>query len=272
MSSMYIGVMRNLRHELYGESVFTSFRTFNGQVYGLEEHFKRLYEAVRDVYFMKTLTYSQFFNYFCIDIRASYLNKYPNHYIRMTIFSDQTNSSLNQKSFGLCDLELSISIKDLGEARSSLRLKSFSSPYSKSYIPIKSGSYFQNLYFKRKGIEQGYDDILFTVDDEVVEASTSNIIFQRGNDFFFPAGHYFLQGITLKLFKEFCRFKSFKIYELDIKKNSIRNYDQAFLLNSVQGLVSVKSIDEYEFIVDHSRKLNDHFLKFCEENLCRTKN
>ena len=257
--------MRNLRHELYGESVFTSFRTFNGQVYGLEEHFKRLYEAVRNVYFMKTLTYSQFFNYFCIDVEDLFVNRYQNHYIRMTIFLDQVNSNLNQKSFGLCDLKMNTSVKALGVTRTSLRLKTYPSPYSKNYIPIKSGSYFQNLFFRRKGIEQGYDDILFTINDEIVEASTSNIMFQKENEFFIPAGEYFLQGITIKLFKEYCKFNSFKIYELDIKKISIKDYDQVFLLNSVQGLVSVKSIDDDEFIVDHSRALYDHFFKFCEE-------
>jgi branched-subunit amino acid aminotransferase/4-amino-4-deoxychorismate lyase len=263
---MYIGCMRNLRHELYGESVFTSFRTFNGRVPALELHFMRLYEAVRETYFMKSLTYSQFYDYFCSDFIDKHLIARTNKYFRLTIYSDNTNSALGQKSFGLCDLKLNLLTKELGKPLTSLRLKSYQSPFSKNYVPIKSGSYFQNLLFKRKAMDQGFDDVIFSVDGNLVEASTSNLVFEKNGQFFYPSGNYFLQGITLSIFKKYCESCSILIHEIEIPKSTIKNYDHVFLLNSVQGLVSVSSIDEKKYSVDDdTEKLSIQFIKYCEE-------
>lgn len=269
---MYIDVMRNMRHELYGESVFTSFRTFNGQICGAEQHFRRLYDAVLVTYNLKNLTYIQFFNHFLQNVEEQIGLKTKNHYCRMTIFCNELGTSLNQSRFGLSELDLDISIKELNLIDKKIRLKTYLSPFSKNYIPIKSGSYFQNTIFKRKAIDAGFDDALFVCDESITEASTSNIIFIKNGNFFYPEGAHFLQGITLNIFRAFCKRLSLSISGAKIFERSMKDYSGAFLLNSVQGLVPVESINSFNYNTEEIETIRIKFIQFCEENSCLEKN
>lgn len=254
--------MFTLRHELYGESVFTSFRTWEGKVFAFEEHFERLLVAVRSTYGLENLKISQFKEWIKTNLDIDKLiQENPNHYFRITIYS-KSDISLNKVKFSLSDLSVDLNTRLTQVSNKKLRLKTFSSPFSKSFVPIKSGSYFQNLYFRKEAIKNGFDDVLFCMDNEVIEASTSNILFEKNGSYITPQGEFFLRGITLGLFEQYCLENEISYSTQKILSSELESFDKAYLLNSVQGLVSVESIDSTNFLLDESDQLRENLIKF----------
>lgn len=262
---MYIGWVKNLRHELYGESVFTSFRTFDGKVFEFQRHVWRLLEGVRLVYLMGNLRMSEFESLFLKNFNSLEIFKQsPNHYFRLTITS-HGDTSLVQTHFDPKDLRLSVLLRKIeNESLSPIALRSCPSPYSKNYVPIKTGSYFQNLHFKRHAILEGFDDALFCHEELITEATSSNIIFQKGGEFWLPSGGYFLKGVTLTLFKKYCSFKKIKFCETDIYLEDLVSIEKVYTLNSVQLVRAVERIDSKSFEVDKLGLLEKNFLSFCK--------
>ncbi len=264
---MYIDNMRNMRHELYGESVFTSFRVFNGKIPGFELHLQRLFEAVQETYSLKHVSFNEFYRYFYTSEQIlKQAKNNPNSYCRITVFS-QVNTGLNQIRFGLSDLCMNFEISPIKEEIKPVSLKSYLSPFSKNYVPIKSSSYFQQLHFKKLALKLHYNDCLFIVDGNISEASTSNIVFYKSGEYFFPEGNFFLQGITLEVFKKFCLNQSLSIKAKTISYKELSDYEGAFLLNSVKGLVPIYKIDEFDYAIDNIICVKRSFINFCEDSL-----
>ncbi len=265
--AMYIGEMRNLRHELYGESVFTSFRTFEASVLGLNKHFERLYNSVTLCYGLRHIDPKTFNEYFLERLSlASQFQKYPNHYFRISIFSNG-DKSLSKKNFGLGELEVDLKISKLPEKKASLKLKTFQSPYSEHYIPLKTGSYFQSLYFKRLAMSKGHDDVLFMRDDLILETSTSNLVLFKNAQAFFPEAKGILAGVTTSLLQKYFQSVNVSYTQMPIQYASLQDFDEVFALNAVRGLTPVLKIDDNEFVVNGQKELEKKFVEFAKDDL-----
>jgi len=253
-----------MRHELYGESVFTSFRTNSSIVFGFQQHIDRLYNAVVRTYGLDHLSLEQFKKYFLQQFDfATLCKENPNHYFRISFYT-KGKLSLATAHFSQEDIAVKITINDLASTQEkSLKLKIFESPYSRHYVPIKSGSYFQSLHFKKQAIRDGFDDVLFTSQQEVTEASSSNIIFERDGEFFTPQGDFFLRGVTLALFAEYCDQRKVLFEEKIINQDGLTQYDHVYLLNSVKGLIPVEVINNKRYAIND--KLKQNFFYFCQE-------
>ena len=259
--------MLNLRHELYGESVFTSFRTFEGKVFGKDLHLRRLYLAVKACYLLADLSFEDFETYFNLESKLQYLNlANPDSYIRLTIYSSKV-SSLSHFKFELSELQLDIKIKDYQENVLGIKLKTESYPYSESYRPIKAGSYFQQLLLRKEALADGFDDVSFVgIDGQLLELSTSNIIFKNTQGHFItPKGDYFLRGTTLTLFENYCTERGLLFRVEDIKITDVKNLEAAFALNAVSIIKKIKSINSFEFKENDIDRLRSDFLKYLLE-------
>jgi branched-subunit amino acid aminotransferase/4-amino-4-deoxychorismate lyase len=236
---------------LYGESIFTSMRSVGGVVPGFELHLNRLFEHCNDYYFHGKLSRSSFDGYFFKDTKWKMLiDKSPNHYFRLTIYAKDKRDQILPVSFTLTDLTLNIDTKQLGpieaeeKLEQGLKLKTFPSPFSEHHIKIKAGSYFQNLYFKRQAQAARFDDALFYSANKITEASTSNIIFQKGHDFILPSNQQeIFQGIGQHLFKAFLMSKNYVLTLRTINTHELGSFDACYLLNSVSFISGVKQID-----------------------------
>lgn len=249
----------NTRSALYGEAIFTSFRSFGVKVPKLSSHFKRLYAAAEDYYELSHISYEQFVAHFLGEFKPESFGE--NQYFRLDLYNT-SSARLIQNDIGLSDLELKITNRDIVESNSDemISLKSYLSPYGKGFIPYKSASYFQNLLYRKKAMRVGSDDALFFLDEKITEATTSNIIFQKGSQFYTPKGDHFLKGITLELFKE-----KFNIEETNIFLREMDHYDSAYLLNSVKSIVPVFQLDHFQFKIN--RNIPKEFKQFLEQSV-----
>ncbi len=238
---------------LYGESIFTSTRSIDGKLVYREQHLERLFEHVKDYYFMGELKQKSFFERFKIEDEIDeLLKRYPNHYFRLSVFADERDTLL-PATMKLEDLQLDILVKEIKLSQKALKLQTKPSPFTKFKSSLKAGSYFQNFYDKRKSITAGFDDCLYIREGVVTEASTSNIIFGVGDLFFTPQKEEVFYGIGIRSFSEIFKSVSFA----DIHMRDLSTYDSCYLINSVSLLTPVSQVNEnfftnakYEFMLE----------------------
>ena len=253
--------MQKYPRELYGESIFTSFRSFNGVVPGLGLHLKRLISHINIYFFNGSKSETELLLYFDLrDKLEAYLEKSENDYFRLTVFNAKRTEMLPIK-FSLSDLELKIEFSPIDLKEDILSLELYPSPFTKYYLPIKSSSYIQHFHFKRQAKLNGFDDVLFFCEDYITEASTSNIVFLKKDTLIFPEASQTLDGVTQNLLQSFA--KSFDL-QVQIRKVSVREleqFDGVMLLNSIQLIQAVSRINNIVFKTENVLAIRDKFLK-----------
>lgn len=259
--------MFNMRHELLGESIFTSFRTWRGKVYGLDYHLQRLFKGIKRCYGLDGLGFEQFKDHFFQhEGFEDFLVSHPNHNIRLTFYAEGS-ADLNKFKFSLSEICLDLKARKLVETQPSLRLMALKYPFSDDYIPAKSGSYFYHLDARKLALRAGYEDAVYTNNRaEVLELSTSNIFFlDKKGEYFFPKNKNILNGVTQNLFISFLENRGCQIHFESIRLNDLGNFVKAYALNSVSLLRQVTAIEDYQFSPDFDKKLYKEFLSYLEE-------
>lgn len=254
--------MNLTRAQLYGESIFTSFRSLNGQVPKLDRHIQRVLNSVNDYYFHNRFKVDELDNHF--NLRANIqetVKTHPNHYFRVTFYAD--SKEMLKSHFSLSDLNLSLNVEDKNMDVNPMKLKLSPSPFSDYFQEIKAGSYFQSFYFKKQALFQGYDDVLFKREDAIIEGSSSNIIFIKNKSIITPEGEGFLKGITLDLLKDFSKTNEYEFSSQVVKERTLREFDHAFLVNSVKFLIPIQRIEDK--IYDINTSFRESFIEFIKQ-------
>ena len=248
------------RSELYGESIFTSFRSFNGKVPLLEQHFERLYFGANTYFFDKRLSFGEFKTQFIIKLKIkSKIKQNPDSYFRITLTASKQEQIVTTK-FSVGDIDINLNVTQPQPLEFSAKKLSLGpSPFSEYFIPIKSGSYFQNFLSKQTALKQRCDDVLFERDGVVLEASTSNLVLVKEGIFYTPKARGILPGICLQVVSSYCKENSFKFIEEEIKVSNLSDFDMAFLSNSIGLLTPVDSIEDNTFDKVGSLKLSQSF-------------
>jgi len=116
---------------------------------------------------------------------------------------------------------------------------------SRSPVPaIKTTSYLQNLLAKREALESGADEAIFLNEKaEVCEGSMTNLFILSGATLVTPAlGCGVLAGITREAVLELARRFGMETLETRFGVDEIAGAGEAFLTNSVIGLMPLVSI------------------------------
>ena len=244
-SIMYQSTTNDNRAFLYGESVFTTIRIHQGKCLFLPDHLERLKKAV-DFLFQKKIQNN--LKEECLQIAA----KYPESSLRITYFQKSGDKGILDYSGDLeVDFKISIKDSDIFCNNDSLKLSIAVSRLLENSLPtfLKRGNYLLSFHEKKMAIQNGYDDCLFLNNsEEVLEASTSNILFRKGEVFFTPTpSSVVLEGITLKNLKKAMIKKNITIIEKTIPYVDCLSMDQCWLLNSNSGITYVEKITKKNF-------------------------
>lgn len=260
------------RAELYGESIFTSFRSVNGVVPYYQEHLERLLASVNDYYFNQRFRYTDLVNHFIKPLQLEdQFRLSKNHYFRLTfVASKQTALTLRQFSLG--DIELILNVGPLPTKLTNIRLQTTPSPYSENACLYKTGSYFQNFYFKQQAMREGFNDVLFTRNGQILEASTSSIFFQNESTIVTPLKNGIFPSISIKLVKSFCESRNYLFQSRKMSLQELRQFEKCFLINSVQLTTPVSAIDDFVFSCENSKVWSSDFEDFVYNGEYREKN
>lgn len=259
--------MFNLRHELLGESIFTSFRTWDGHVYGESLHLERLFLGVKSCFGLDRLSFEHFEKYFFQKNELKKLFKqYPNHYFRLTFYAKE-ESDLNKFKFALEEIARDVKIKPAAKIKNGLRVSTWPYPFAEGYKLCKNGSYYYHLQARKQALANGHDDAAFVNSKrELLELSTSNIVFRKKNgQFAFPKNKNILEGTTQQLFKDFLSSAGHGFEHEFIHYDKLDHYCNAYAFNAVSLVRDLSSIDDHKFLTSIDQQWQDQFLIYLRE-------
>lgn len=226
---------------LYGESIFTTTRAKRGKALFLKQHLNRLYNGIEDYYLGRELKDDEK-NSIEKSIREK-LCELPKdeQRFRVTIYSKSRDSILPKK-FEFKDLKLDFQFNPLTKFSEPLELRSYPSPFSIHYPNMKMGSYMPLMRLKMHARRAGADDaVLINDKSNFLEASTSNLLFSRGERLFTPVDSV-VKGISVS---EIEKVKEVERMEIPLGMSS--GFDMAMVTNSVWIAAPVRKIDDVEY-------------------------
>jgi len=235
----------------YGETVFTTVRVEKDFLLFFDDHLERLKECV---FYLLPETVRESFNWinFSQDISRGVdllvrQKAFDAGKIRITCFLEgediSTVPTKGRMEFFILMEEIDFSYsKDV-----SLNLvgKKLNVVYGNTLTKIKSGNYFSAFRSKGEVIHQGFDDVIFlTYNSEVLESTTSNIFFKKGNTVFTPkVCEYVLEGITRKHLIDCLKINKIDVQEGIFNIEELYQADCAWLTSSLKGIQTIFSID-----------------------------
>ena len=238
---------------LYGDGIFETIRSYQGNPFKLEDHIDRL------LYSLKQLKYSTYFDKTYIKSAVYELlskNKLSqnNAYIKIIV----TRNGYGQKFH--YDLQIKPNIIIIAK-----NIDSYPNEYYKKGVKITSSdlkrsatgsdlnkfkllNYFENIYVRNEAyFRQSFEGIFLTEDRQILEGSMSNIFYvKNGTVFTPPLTQNILPGITRQVVINLCRENNLEVCEREINYSDITKADEIFLTNSVMEIMPVKEIDIYK--------------------------
>lgn len=240
-SEAYVHVLTHSLH--YAGAVFEGERAYNGKIFKLEEHTKRLLKSAQ--YLGLEVKYSaEEINAASCELLSK--NSLKDAYIRPLIWR-------GSESIGIYNPGLTVNLLIAATASRieplnnlKLNLGAWSKPSPKALPPqAKSSAHYAMVVVSQiSAINLGYDDSL-VLDEEgyVAECNVANIFFGKANKLVTPIADRFLNGITRQTVIELAKKLGFEVLETRIALEDLDKYDYSFITGTAKEIGGVGSID-----------------------------
>ncbi|MGR3218559.1 MAG: aminotransferase class IV [Candidatus Anammoxibacter sp.] len=248
---------------LYGDGIFETFRSYDGNLFNIDKHFNRMKRSASCLKIP--------FDYSLENIRSwvkKLLNKnnISNAYIRITLSRGIGNAELG---FRIADYRhprptipiqqsaiesstLVIQVKPLKLHPDELYNKGMSIIVSKSKISVscpisqhKTSNFLTNIIVRDEADVMGaHEVILLNTDDNVAECSASNLFIVEEGTVITPSLNVnILPGITRETVLEICKNNSICVREEKFGMDRLMHADECFLTNSIMEIMPVSKIN-----------------------------
>ncbi len=238
---------------LYGDGVFEGIRAYNGQIFKLDSHLKRLYasaaairleipyevdklrQAVRDT--LKANDRTDAYIRLCVTRGFGSLGLNPFLCKRATVFIIADDIKMFPSELYELGMEVIIA-------------KTIRNPPASLSPAIKSMNYLNNILAKIEAIDAGVlEAIMLNIDGNVTEGSSENLFIVRNNTHGNPelttppvsAG--VLEGITLSTVAQLATDAGIPISRNNLKPADLFNANEIFLTGTAAEIIPVTKID-----------------------------
>ncbi|GLF92553.1 aminodeoxychorismate lyase [Bacillus safensis] len=231
---------------LYGIGVFETFTSLAGQVFLLDWHLERLNQSLRDLCIESTIEKP-----FVLDIIHTLLNKNQiaggHARIRLNVSAGRGNGfSADPYEDPVVFVMISPFQPDsiLDEKQGVILQTRRNTPEGSRRL--KSHHYMNNLLAKREvGNDPSLEGIFLTKEDDVAEGITSNVFWRKGDVIYTPSRDTgILNGVTRRYCIETLRAIGASLKEGRFPVSHLLSADEAWVTNSVQGVVPFSGIGE----------------------------
>ncbi len=233
---------------LYGDGVFEGIRAYNGRVFRLEEHLKRLFSSAKTIGLDIPLSAEELSRAVCETVRANGLR---DAYIRLVVTRGVGDLGLDPRKchkptvFVIVD-ELALYPDEFYENGLELITVSTRRNSPTALNPaIKSLNYLNNILAKievnRAGLHEG---LMLSHDGHVAECTGDNIFMVCGEEVITPpvtAG--ILEGITRNVVMELAAGEGYRVTEKLFFLHDLYNADEVFLTGTAAEIVPVVKVD-----------------------------
>ena len=245
-----------LSHGLhYASCVFEGERVYDGEIFKLEEHTKRLFHSASRLDFK--IPYSQeSVNKFSKDIVA--IQKIKNGYVRPVVWRGSEMMAISAQK---TKIHLAIAAWEWGSYFDpNLKLKGIKLDISKWRRPAPdtipwdtkaSGLYMICTLSKHEAEKKGFtDSMMLDYQGNIAEATGANVFFKnKSEELHTPIPDSFLNGITRRCVIDIAKSKGIKIVERKIKPKEMKNFVGCFLTGTAAEVTPVSQIGNYKFTV-----------------------
>jgi branched-chain amino acid aminotransferase group I len=230
---------------LYGYGLFETMRAYHGKIFLLERHLKRLTDAAQTIGLAPALARVDL-GKACVDtLRANGLQEAR---IRLTVSRGEADAFPWSGTGGEPTVVVtarsytpfSAEIYNRGYQAGISSLRRGRSLASR----IKSTNYLSSALARREALSSGLDEALLLNESGVVaEGSASNIFFVRDSGLLTPSLESgILPGITRQVVIELAEALSISVTEEDVSPAELRQFDEAFLTNSMIEIMPLVAI------------------------------
>ena len=227
------------RSLFYGEGVFESFRWKERCPVFINEHLKRLKNGAETL----KIPFPDK-DYILNQIETAVSQSYSDDlYIKIAIISkgdriffktpDESSLLVLTREYIEADEDVSVCVASQKKNQDSV------------LISLKTFNYLDNIIARRDAIDRGFDDAIFlNSNDDITEATSSNIFWVRGKDLFTPGTECgLLPGITRMEVINIAQGMGYKINARKFDLSYLLNSDYAFLTNSLRGMAYINNIN-----------------------------
>lgn len=223
---------------LYGDGLFETMRSYNGKVFKLKEHLKRLFNSLFELD-IKTQTSEVHLESAVYKILE--LNNLKDAYIRLTV-----SRGVDEESTAVIFAKVFSPYPDLfyRKGMKTIIVKAKRDQHSK-IVKHKTLNFLSNLTARTEALSAGVDEGIFlNYNDDIAEGTVSNVFIVKNKVLATPAlEDGILPGITRTIVMKLAKELSLKIEERSIKKEEVLNADECFLTNSLMEVMPVTSVN-----------------------------
>lgn len=235
---------------LYGDGVFEGIRSYNGLVFKLEEHIKRLYKSAQAIMLKIPLTHPQMVNAVIKTLRA---NRLRDAYIRLVVTRGIGDLGLDpRKCHGKPTIVIiADKIKLYPEKFYKQGLEIIIANTRRNVLEalspeIKSLNYLNNILAKVEASKAGVEEaIMLNYNGHVAECTGDNIfIVKKGRLFTPPVTAGILKGITRQAVLDIAERLGIMSAEKTLITDDLFDADECFLTGTAAEIVPVVKIDK----------------------------
>ena len=262
-----------LSHGLhYGSCVFEGARIYNGNIFKLNEHTKRLFLSSKILGFKLPYTEKQI-NKACEQIIKK--QRIKNGYLRPFAWRGSEMMAISaQKTtihVAVATWEMSTYF-DKRKKLNGIRLQTskwMRPPSNTAPTQAKAaGLYMICTLSKHVAEKKGFDDsLMLDSDGYIAESTGANIFFVKNNKLYTPIADCFLNGITRQTVIKLAKKNNIKVVEKRILPKELLSADEIFLTGTAVEITPISQIDSKKFKVGEiTQKLMSLFSNLVKNN------
>ncbi|MBL6988262.1 MAG: aminotransferase class IV [Bacteriovoracaceae bacterium] len=238
------------RSILFGESIFTSMKTWRKKLIFLDDHLERLAKGIIYLWKADWKQYEQEIKDALISMNEQNICDGAENYFRVTFFQESPDGTLLNTNGDLNFYIIKKQLPQNSDRQSICIGQAAVSKAPRAYPPfLKVSNYVDSIVELKKAKESGLDDV-FYVDSKqnVTEATTSNIFTRIDDTYYTPSvSPTVLDGITRRrLISALNRGKK-NVVEKEINLHEFGRAHEIVLTNAVTGITAVHEIIGHNF-------------------------
>jgi len=233
---------------LYGDGVFEGLRVYDGKIFRLDQHIKRLKDSARAIRLEIPMTRKELVDAMNETIKA---NNLVDGYIRLVVTRGVGTLGLsplktaNPSVFIIAD-QIALYPSDPYETGLTVISSSLVRNHPNTISPrVKSLNYLNNILAKIEASDAGcYEALMYNHLGFVAECSGDNIFLVRDGEIQTPpltAG--ILEGITRDAVIELIQKRGITFHEMELCRHDLYVADECFLTGTAAEVISVTQID-----------------------------
>jgi branched-chain amino acid aminotransferase len=234
---------------LYGDGVFEGIRFYNGRVFRLEEHTRRIYDSAKSILLKIPISPEEMIQATLDTVKANGLR---DGYIRTVVTRGTGPMGLSPyrcPKATVFIIAASIQLYPESAYQNGLTMATVATRRPRHDIlppQVKSLNYLNNVMAKVEAIQAGAEEGLMLNDQGLVAECTGDNIFlvRDGKVTTPPLTAGALDGITRAVVIEICRELGIPIRECDMSRHDVFTADECFLTGTAAEVIAAVKLDQ----------------------------